>query len=79
MQRGDNTDAQSFNMSSISHARTEKDNSEIFFNRQEESSKINELTSGSLSIKGNLVHKGRCPKCTLKPPCKHFQTIDELP
>jgi len=24
------------------------------------------------SIKGTLVNNGRCPKCTLKPPCKHY-------
>jgi hypothetical protein len=25
------------------------------------------------------VHNGRCPKCTLKPPCKHFASVDDLP
>ena len=34
---------------------------------------------GSWSIKGNLVNNGRCPKCTLKIPCKHYQSVDELP
>ena len=31
-----------------------------------------------MSIKGSLVNNGRCPKCTLKPPCKHYATMDEL-
>lgn len=34
---------------------------------------------GSWSIKGNLVNNGRCPKCTLKIPCKHYSSPDELP
>ena len=29
-------------------------------------------------MKGQLANKGRCPKCTLKPPCKHFDSIDAL-
>jgi len=29
-------------------------------------------------LKGNLPSKGRCPKCTLKPPCKHFSSQEEL-
>jgi len=33
----------------------------------------------SFGIKGNLVNNGRCPTCTLKPPCKHFSHIDDLP
>lgn len=30
------------------------------------------------SIKGTLVNNGRCPKCTLKPPCKHYASMEEL-
>lgn len=70
-------DPEQLSISSISHPKTEQTDAQS--SRHSESSKINELTNGSLSIKGNLVHKGRCPKCTLKPPCKHFQTADELP
>lgn len=29
-----------------------------------------------VGMKGNLVNKGRCPICTLKPPCKHFDNAD---
>jgi hypothetical protein len=29
-------------------------------------------------MKGTLANKGRCPKCTLKPPCKHYDTMDQL-
>lgn len=30
-------------------------------------------------MKGSLVNNGRCPKCTLKPPCKHYEKADDLP
>lgn len=30
-------------------------------------------------MKGTLVNNGRCPKCTLKPPCKHYEKIEDLP
>ena len=33
----------------------------------------------TLSMKGTLVNKGRCPVCTLKPPCKHYGGMDDLP
>lgn len=29
-------------------------------------------------MKGGLANKGRCPKCTLKPPCKHYDSIQSL-
>ena len=29
-------------------------------------------------MKGSLANNGRCPKCTLKPPCKHFPSIEAL-
>ena len=29
-------------------------------------------------MKGGLANKGRCPKCTLKPPCKHYDSMDAL-
>jgi len=30
------------------------------------------------SMKGNLANNGRCPKCTLKPPCKHYESVEQL-
>ena len=29
-------------------------------------------------MKGSLANNGRCPKCTLKPPCKHFASLEAL-
>ena len=29
-------------------------------------------------MKGQLANKGRCPKCTLKPPCKHYESMEAM-
>lgn len=29
-------------------------------------------------MKGGLANKGRCPICTLKPPCKHYASMEAL-
>lgn len=42
-------------------------------------SKLMDKQVGSWSIKGNLVNNGRCPKCTLKIPCKHYERAEDLP
>ncbi|CDW78383.1 kinesin motor domain containing protein [Stylonychia lemnae] len=44
-----------------------------------ENQRIQELKSAALGMKGTLVNNGRCPKCTLKPPCKHYEKIEDLP
>jgi len=44
-----------------------------------EHQRINELKNAALGMKGSLVTNGRCPKCTLKPPCKHYEKVDDLP
>ena len=44
-----------------------------------EHQRINELKNAALGMKGTLVSSGRCPKCTLKPPCKHFEKMEDLP
>lgn len=43
-----------------------------------EHQKISEIKYKAASMKGTLALNGRCPKCTLKPPCKHFQSLEEL-
>lgn len=45
----------------------------------ETASKLLDRQVGSWSIKGNLVNNGRCPKCTLKIPCKHYDRVEDLP
>jgi hypothetical protein len=44
-----------------------------------ENQRINELKTAALGMKGTLVNNGRCPKCTLKPPCKHYEKVEDLP
>lgn len=44
-----------------------------------EKQRINELKNAALGMKGNLVQNGRCPKCTLKPPCKHYEKAEDIP
>lgn len=44
-----------------------------------ENQRIQELKNAALGMKGSLVNNGRCPKCTLKPPCKHYEKIEDLP
>ena len=44
-----------------------------------EAQRINELTRIQQRMPGKLLHKGRCPKCTLKPPCSHYESAAALP
>jgi len=49
------------------------------------SAKMSENRIGDMKIesagglKATLANKGRCPVCTLKPPCKHYASLDDLP
>ena len=37
-----------------------------------------EIKSKAATMKGGLAKGGRCPKCTLKPPCKHYENMEAL-
>ena len=43
-----------------------------------ERQRMNELKNAALGMKGTLVQNGRCPKCTLKPPCKHYERSEDI-
>lgn len=43
------------------------------------SSNFNNFQIGSTYLKENLSKKGRCPICTLPIPCKHYESVDDLP
>jgi hypothetical protein len=64
------------NMSSITHQSD---------SRNDTHSEANPLDSqrskqvAAFGIKGTLVSNGRCPTCTLKPPCKHYLSCEDLP
>jgi hypothetical protein len=40
--------------------------------------RITEIKKKAANMKGTLAHNGRCPKCTLKPPCKHYDSLEAL-
>ena len=44
-----------------------------------QASNLNSFQMGASYLKENLSKKGRCPICTLPLPCKHYQSVDELP
>jgi len=66
-------------ISRLDDPRREETGSMHAVSEQLETSKLLDKQVGSWSIKGSLVNNGRCPKCTLKPPCKHYDKIDDLP
>lgn len=43
-----------------------------------ENKRFDNLKSSAVNLQGDLIFNSRCPKCTLVPPCKHFQTQDEV-
>ena len=36
------------------------------------------LKKAGCELKGDLVLNERCPKCTLIPPCSHFESRENL-
>lgn len=44
-----------------------------------ETQRINELNRIQQRMTGKMLYKGRCPKCTLKPPCSHYESVAALP
>lgn len=37
-----------------------------------------EIKKNAAIMKGGMANRGRCPKCTLKPPCKHYDSMEAL-
>jgi hypothetical protein len=38
-----------------------------------------DLDTAADGIKNKILSEGRCPVCTLKPPCKHYESSDTIP
>ena len=73
-------ESQSLNMSHRNANRpVETQSMHAVSEQHDTTSKLMDKQVGSWSIKGNLVNNGRCPKCTLKIPCKHFERVEDLP
>lgn len=41
--------------------------------------KLSEIDVGVVTLKSDLPNQGRCPKCTLKVPCKHYSKSEDIP
>lgn len=41
--------------------------------------RLKELEKAATTLKSQLPRAGRCPVCTLIPPCKHYQRSEEIP
>lgn len=41
-----------------------------------EKKRLEELKEKGLQCRTKMLVKARCPKCTLQPPCKHYEKID---
>jgi hypothetical protein len=46
--------------------------------QSEHDKRISEIKKKAANLKGSLATNGRCPKCTLKPPCKHYDSLEAL-
>ena len=45
---------------------------------QLELKRFNELRKAAINLQGELLVQRRCPKCTLVPPCQHYQSSDKI-
>lgn len=43
-----------------------------------EQQRITEIKHQASRSQNKMAAKGRCPKCTLKPPCKHYDSLEAL-
>lgn len=43
-----------------------------------ENKRFQQLQDSAVNLQGDLLFNRRCPKCTLMPPCKHYQSQEEL-
>ena len=39
-----------------------------------ENKRFEKLKSSAVNLQGDMIFNKRCPKCTLVPPCKHFES-----
>lgn len=40
--------------------------------------RFEELGKKGVNVQIDMLKKSRCPKCTLMPPCKHYESTDEI-
>ena len=43
-----------------------------------ETKRFERLKDSAINLQGDLLYNNRCPKCTLYPPCKHYESQEHL-
>jgi hypothetical protein len=43
-----------------------------------ENKRFENLKDSAINLQGDLLYNNRCPKCTLFPPCKHYENQNHL-
>lgn len=43
-----------------------------------ERKRFQELKKAAINLQGELLAHRRCPKCTLMPPCAHYESPDKI-
>ncbi|CDW89160.1 UNKNOWN [Stylonychia lemnae] len=43
-----------------------------------EQKRFNQLKKAAVNLQGDMIFNQRCPKCTLQPPCKHYQSSEQI-
>lgn len=43
-----------------------------------ENKRFEKLKDSAINLQGDLLYNNRCYKCTLYPPCKHFESQEHL-
>ncbi len=43
-----------------------------------ESKRFSKLQESAVNLQGDLIFNQRCPKCTLQPPCNHYQNSEDI-
>ena len=43
-----------------------------------ESKRFEKLKQSAVNLQGDLIYNMRCPKCTLMPPCKHYESSESI-
>ena len=43
-----------------------------------EAKRFDKLQESAVNLQADLVYSQRCPKCTLQPPCKHYESPEQI-
>ena len=43
-----------------------------------ENKRFAKLQDSAVNLQGDMIYNKRCPKCTLIPPCKHYDNQEDM-